>query len=58
MYKDPDGQLYTREELDAAPGNLLTEYVSECPVCGGRNKTPLHFRDTMLSSRICEGRCT
>lgn len=27
MYKDADGRLYTREELDAAPGNLLTEYV-------------------------------
>jgi hypothetical protein len=23
MYKDADGRLYTREELDAAPGDLL-----------------------------------
>jgi hypothetical protein len=27
MYKDADGRLYTREELDAAPGDLLTEYI-------------------------------
>lgn len=31
------------------------EAKSVCPICGGRNKTATHFRDTLLSSRICEG---